>query len=116
MKLAQKSPYPDTPELDKMKSITQFSQKCGEFLDWLESEKKVDLGKRHVHDASCVGWDEARQKYNPSGNDRCQFWQNEFQPLHASREKLLAEFFGIDLDKVEVERRKILDWMRAHAA
>lgn len=38
-----------------------------------------------------------------------------FLPLHYSTERLLAEFFEIDLDKVEQERRALLDAMRGPA-
>lgn len=35
-----------------------------------------------------------------------------FQPFYGSTERLLAEYFEIDLDKVEQERRALLDAMR----
>lgn len=103
--------YPATPELDKMKSIHARSQTCGEFLEWLEVDLGIQLGKPHVHGPECPGWDEERNKYNP-GEERCQYRQGEFQYLHMSREKLLAMFFEIDLNKVEEERIAILEYIR----
>ena len=38
-----------------------------------------------------------------------------FVPLHYSTERLLAEFFEIDLDKVEQEKRAMLDAIRGQA-
>lgn len=104
--------YPTTPELDKLKAVQPRSQACGEFLEWLETEHAVQLGKPHVHGPECPGWDAEREKYNPSGNDRCGFYSQQFESLMISREKLLAAFFGIDLKKVEEERRAILEHLR----
>lgn len=109
--------YPATPELDKLKAIQDKSQVCGEFLEWLEVTHGMQLGKGHIHGPECDGWDEERQKYNPDRDNRCSFYEGQFQHLHISREKLLAQFFEIDLDKVEEERRAILDHIRRdHAA
>ena len=109
-------PYPKTPELDKMKAVKEKSQAIGEFLDWLMQEKKVQLGNPHEHGPTCRGWDDGRDKYSPRGTDRCECVTGEFIPLHISMEKLLAEFFDIDLVKVENERRAILDYIRAEGS
>lgn len=77
------------PECEKMSQVRPQSQAIGEFLEWLRYEK---------------GWVLATvpEEY-------------EFTLVEASYsiEGLLAEFFGIDLDKVETERRQMLDEIRA---
>ncbi len=104
--------YPKTPELDRLGAVKDKSQAIGEFIDWLTSEKKVHLGSPHEHGPTCRGWDEGRDRYAPRGEDRCECSTGEFIPLNTSIEKLLAEFFEIDLKKVEKERQAILDHIR----
>lgn len=79
---------PATPECDLMVSVSDDSHKIGEFLDWLE-----DQG---IHLAE---WDE----------------DDQMMPHRESYERLLARFFGIDLDKVETERRALLEHIRAQS-
>lgn len=76
--------YPPTPELDKMKALTEKSQAIGEFIDLFLAEKGMIL---------------------------CHETEVGFLPCSVSIEKLLAEFFGIDLNKVEEERRAILEFL-----
>lgn len=78
-----------TPELDKMLKNKDQSQTIGEFLDWLQNEKEIVLCK----------WDNKISEHHPF-------------PFYTSIEKLLAEYFGIDLDKCEKERRAILANLR----
>ena len=73
----------NTPELDKMVKIQEKSQTIGEFLSFMESEKHYMLCKR-------------------SGEF------NEFSPVRRLKEDLIAEFFNIDLKKVEQEKRSLL--------
>lgn len=75
--------YPSTPELDKMLAVKDKSQAIGEFFDWLVNDKGYVLSQYEEKD---------RRLY----------------PTYSSIEKLLAEFFGIDLKKIEEERRAIL--------
>ena len=73
----------ETPELDKMKAVHEKSQAIGEFLEWLHS-KGINLAKY------------------PDNSDYLSIYRY-------STEKILAEFFGIDLDKCEKERRQLLE-------
>lgn len=75
------------PEHDKLHKVKDRSQACGEFLDWLREEKHVLL---HVYDKSL----------------------DMYYPLLQSNEKLLAEFFDIDMDVLEQEKRMMLDMLR----
>ena len=76
-----------TPTLDRMVEIQEQSQLCGEFLDWF-------LGKYTV-------FDRKQKRENPladvMGNGD-----------YINKEKLLADFFDIDLDEAEKERQIIL--------
>jgi hypothetical protein len=75
----------DTPELDKMLRVKDESQAIGEFIEWLGANgmwigEYVDLGYRE-----------------PRG-----------VPVSKTINGLLADFYGIDMQKIEQERRAIL--------
>ena len=74
-----------TPTLDKMLEIQEQSQLCGEFLEWLQ--RKYAIFEIKV----------ARD--NP-------FYEGVGDYINT--EKLLAEFFGIDLEEAERERELLL--------
>ena len=78
---------PNTPELDRQAAIAHISQQQGQFLDWLQTEKGYTLAV-----------------YMTNGED--------LLPVHRSIDNLLAEYHDIDLDKVEEERRELLEWLR----
>ena len=73
------------PELDKIAKNKEESQSIGAFLDWLQTDKKIIFCK----------WDEKVSQHHPT-------------PDYTSIEKLLAEYFGVDLKKAEKERQEIL--------
>jgi len=73
-----------TPELDRLSAISEKSHIIGGFLEWLCEDHTI-----------CV-WDEP----------------GEYFPTHKSIEKLLAEYFNIDLKKVEKEKSALLDTLR----
>jgi uncharacterized cysteine cluster protein YcgN (CxxCxxCC family) len=72
-----------TPELDKMKAVQDKSQTIGWFLDTCG----YDLAE----------YDDDHMKYFP---------------INKNIEQILAEFFNIDLNKIENERRQLLDAIR----
>ncbi len=72
------------PECDKLLAVKNQSQAQGEFLDWL-SDKGIAL---------C----EIDQNYYPM-----------YVPVRKNTETLLAEYHGIDLNKVEKERKEMLE-------
>jgi len=78
---------PETPELDRMieRATAGHSQDIGEFIEWLDDTN-----------------------YNI-----CEWHGGEYNPVHRTPEQWLAEFFGIDLDKVEKERALVLEYMRS---
>lgn len=85
-----------TPELERMSAVKDDSHKLGEFIDWLREEKGWLFAAYHKHDHEC------------NRGHRCELRDDELVPQHTSIEKLLAEYFEIDLDKVEKEKRELL--------
>lgn len=79
------------PECEKMDAIRDQSQAIGEFLEWLSHDKNFSI---------C-------SFYNPG--DHC---FGEFRPITDGVEQLLAEFFCINLKKIEKEKRQMLDELR----
>lgn len=95
-----------TPELDKMGLVQDKSQAIGEFLEWLQNTKGYTLAEyRHVNvdgeDIDDDEYEESRRQY-----------EDRLFPVRRQIEQLLAEYFEIDLDKVEAEKRTILDALR----
>jgi len=95
-----------TPECDKLLKVSKESQSIGAFLDWLSGEKNLTVCEEHEHDDTCYGKDDIRM---------CESNDGGYVPASLNIEKLLAEYFEIDLDKVEKERRKILEGLQKQA-
>lgn len=77
----------NTSTLDRMLEIQEQSELCGEFLDWFLHKYAV-FERRQRRESPFVNADGASDYIN--------------------KEKLLAEFFGIDLDEAEREKESIL--------
>lgn len=77
----------ETPTLDRMLEIQEQSELCGEFLDWF-LYKYTAFERRQKIESPFV---------NPDGAGD-----------YINKERLLAEFFDIDLDEAERERESIL--------
>lgn len=71
------------PECEKLASVKEKSQELGEFLEWLK--RKYEL---------CT-WEQE------DGDD-------VLCPARVTTESILAEYFGIDMTKVEEEHRAML--------
>lgn len=78
---------PKTPTLDKMLEIREQSQLCGEFLDWFLDKYTV--------------FDRKQKRENPFANVMG-------NGDYINKEKLLADFFDIDLDEAEREKDILL--------
>lgn len=78
----------DCPEHEKLEAIKGDSQACGEFLEWLHAEKGWSL--------CCIPPE----------------YQDTYVPVHYSTERLLAEYFKVDLSKIEDEKRAVLAALR----
>jgi len=88
----------EAPECEKMQAVQGKSQAIGEFLDWLTSTKGVSL---------MVDYTPTDDEEDAEGMP-----YPDYVPLRMGTEKLLAEFFGIDLKKVEEERQAMLAQLR----
>lgn len=119
--------YPPTPALDAIKSVQPFSQKIGEFMDWLREEKHFHLGAYHEHTNECytMGLEPAefRRRYVATTTGReqvnarfscpqCGLNTDQLLATHFSIRQLLAEFFNIDEAAAERERQSILEHIR----
>jgi hypothetical protein len=116
------------PEHEKLRAIKEQSQALGEFLDfsrftlcefreagsngeppyvWTERALKVrpDRAKRWPRFFDFV---DGRAEHNPAHES----WDEGYVPVMKSIEAVLAEWFGIDRDKIDAEKRQMLDRIR----
>ena len=82
----KKPPESKYPECEKLSAVSADSNKIGAFLDWLVYDKGIYLAEYSELD--------------------------ELWAINTPFERLLAEYFEIDLDKVEDERRAMLEGLR----
>lgn len=75
------------PECEKLASVSEESNKIGQFLEWLLDDKQYCIAQYYDDDMAL--------------SDVCR-----------SINDLLAEYFNIDLNEVERERRIMLDELR----
>jgi sulfite reductase alpha subunit-like flavoprotein len=75
------------PEHDKLHEVKDKSQAIGEFLEWLGNEKRGVV---------------------------CQYEDDSDYPVPMPHNilQMLAEYFEIDLDKIEEEKQQMLEEMR----
>lgn len=94
----------DTPELDKMRSVKEHSQRIGAFLEWLSEKGVRFLGENYCKNCGSSDIGESR------GDGYCRSCDSRnFGYRWSTIEQCLADYFEIDLKKVEEERRSILD-------
>ena len=110
------------PEHAKLKLVKDKSQAIGEFLDWISGEKGWHLAYYHTHSDAC---DEPHKHQSFCGQtvngdmrcretDRvCDMGDQTLYSAHYGVQKLLGEFFEIDLKKLEAEKEAMLDEIRA---
>ena len=127
MKTTEQTPATNestTPELDKMLANKEQSLAIGEFLDWLQSEKKIVLCNNEPN--SINFFDEGFEKIITSmgGPDSTkgkevmynnpERWERTggLRIWHNNIETILAEYFGVDLNKAEKEKQSLLEGLR----
>lgn len=92
-----------TPELDKLKKVQETSQRIGEFLDWLLSEKHYVIAEWNHGDEDESDWIKTPREADAD---------EQLQPVtlgsYGLIESLLADYYNIDLNKVENEKQAIL--------
>ena len=84
-------------ELDKLLRVRDHSKIVGEFLEYLE-EHRIYLAKYED------GYEDDLAEYE----DRCDGDGEILIRIHRSKESLIADFFGLDIEKIEEEKRSIL--------
>lgn len=90
------------PEHEKLQAVKDKSQAIGEFLEWLQDTKHYVIAQ----------WEQVDPDTEPgesSGADEGLF------SASINIEKLLAEYFHIDLAKLEQEKQAMLDKVRIAA-
>jgi hypothetical protein len=114
------------PEHEKLSKIADASQACGEFLEWL-GEQGYHLGRFHTHSDGCM---QAHGEGHTPDNPRCPSWlgaclmepndqirtcgfrDSELYPSPVNLQRLLAQFYNIDENKLEAEKRAMLEALR----
>jgi hypothetical protein len=86
------------PECEKLRRVSYTSNQIGEFLDWLREEKGITLCK----------WQDTIRHSNEIGD----YTPQGYYIVTERTEQLLADFFEIDLNKVEEERLALLNELR----
>ena len=94
------------PECDKMLAVRDKSNAIGEFLEWLQGERKLTLCREITHK-------EIEEAIDAGMEDEIDYKEGDLTPDHTGIEALLAEYFDIDLKKVEEEKQAILQQVRA---
>jgi len=90
-----------TPEHEKLHKVQEKSQAIGEFLEWLQGEKKYTICQY----VDTIG------EVDEEGYSR-QFPVKGYVTIMERTERLLAEYFDINLDVLELEKRAMLDELR----
>ena len=97
------------PEHEKLHTVKDKSQMVGEFLEWLRNDKNIILALEHQHVDACYDGIDEDQEY-----PTCGLTLNELISFGVPRmEVLLANFFEIDLKKIEKEKDQMLKDLRA---
>jgi len=88
------------PEYEKLKAISDKSQAIGDFLEWTRGT----LCEVHHHSKDCRGRGRVPE---------CGLSEGEFTPIRRSIIDQLAEHFEIDQQRLEDEKRAMLDELRS---
>lgn len=99
-----------TSMLDKLSEVKDKSQAIGEFLEWIFGSKSYHLARyltdKEYESEDNIYWVDGL--YENEQFKRYEIKKEELIPVQMNIEKLLAEYFEIDLQKVEEERREII--------
>ncbi len=89
----------DYLEHDKLRAIADKSQAIGDFLEWTRGT----LCEVHHHTKECRGRGRAPE---------CGLSEGDFTPIRRSIVDQLAEYFDIDQQRLDDEKRAMLDELR----
>lgn len=88
-------------EHERLHLIHDKSQAIGDFVEWL-AEKGFRICREHAHTEDC---------YDVLGGDglpTCELRDGQYIADYTPITKRLAEYFDIDLNKLETEKRQML--------
>lgn len=91
------------PEHEKLETVQAKSQAIGDFLEWLGEQGRF-IATAHSHTPDCRGSD---------GWRACGYFDGGLQPDPVPIERRLAEYFEINLDKIEKEKQAMLRELHA---
>jgi hypothetical protein len=91
------------PEHEKLAKVSDKSNACGEFVDWLAFQG-IRLARYHEHTPQCYDED----------ND-CGMYTSRLYIIAESPTKLLADFFEINQKKIDEEKETMLEEVRSQA-
>lgn len=108
------TPRTETRELtehERLALVKDKSQAIGDFVGWL-ADKGIRLARYHSHSEGCYP-DNVDSEEWPA----CGMIESKLHEDYTPITKLLAEYFDIDLDKLETEKRQMLAQIRkGHSA
>lgn len=101
------------PECEKLSQTSKESNKLGAFIDWL-NERGIYLAEyprtcSHYGGKCNLGHKLDIFDCGPGCEDYDEDTEGQLQPTNHTVERLLADYFEVDLAKVEEERRAILE-------
>jgi hypothetical protein len=120
----------DYPEHEKLIEVKEQSQAIGEFLDnspyqlcwWREAGDNSDEHSQYIWTEHSLKVKPERKDYPPTlghyidgkaeHNPDFESWNEGYYPVHGSIQKILADYFGIDQNKIEAEKRQMLEQIR----
>lgn len=94
-------------ELEKMRAARDESYTLSRFIDWLDESGYAICEQRDFEDTSLTDVLTVVTGVELEPGSTTMWW-----PIHKSFEQLLADFFDIDLNKLEEERRELLENLR----
>ena len=109
----------DYPEHDKLHAVSEESQRIGDFLDWLR-EQRINLMVYRDDISDTVDcWAFFDKEPHPEtcrggcgGTGVKTIRREGWVPESRGIEQLLADYYGIDLRKLEAEKRRVLEEIR----
>lgn len=100
---------PRYPEHDKLRAVKDKSQAIGSFIEFGIPKLGFALCLEHKHDDGC-----GEVEFEREGREvrECGLFEGEYLRQYGRIEKILADHFGINEDRLEKEKRKMIDECR----
>jgi len=105
----QESQY---PEHRKMHKVVKTSQEIGEFLDWLFNTKHYQIAEYGFVPTNAPSGTKPKEWHYVGERRNTDRLYPVLHSSHGLIVELLAEYYGIDLLKIEQEKRQMLEEIR----